>query len=403
MATDAFGKLRTSEVLTTFSYYPSPVTANNSLDIDIWVTSGNAQTYISQNYVNMPVTTAATNYALRQTKCPMMYQPGKSRLIYMTGVPMITTPVSTANSYIGLFNVDTSNPPAITEGMYFRCSGTALYFEDVTQNGTVSAVQSSWNIDTFDGTGPSGKTLTIANASLTMLIVFDQQWLGVGRIRCGFVLSGVLYYAHEFLHAGVQVQYTATPRLRLSYYITGTVANSMRQMCSSHLMEGGYTTTGRHISISTPIATGVPLGTIGVKYILLAVKLQSTYTNGTIIPTNISSAYIAAANKMGQYELQLHSTNGNTGSITGTLTYANELNGITQYAIGDGTQYINANGYVLTSGFVASQYNLNLVTSDYELMLTRMIATQYDTLYLVGSGNTSSDTMYTSLDYIEDI
>lgn len=38
MALDAFGRLRTSECFTTFSYYPSPLTNNSSLDIDTWVT-----------------------------------------------------------------------------------------------------------------------------------------------------------------------------------------------------------------------------------------------------------------------------------------------------------------------------------------------------------------------------
>ena len=41
---------------------------------------------------------------------------------------------------------------------------------------------------------PSGKTLTIANAAQTLLLVMDQEWLGVGRIRCGFIIDGVIYY-----------------------------------------------------------------------------------------------------------------------------------------------------------------------------------------------------------------
>ena len=92
-----------------------------------------------------------------------------------------------------------------------------------------NSYQSSWNIDTFDGSGPSGKTLIVAaNANKTFLIVIDQEWLGVCRLRCGFVIDGVIYYAHQFLHNGLQVQYTKTPRISLSYYIYGaTTANGI--------------------------------------------------------------------------------------------------------------------------------------------------------------------------------
>ena len=38
MATDAFGRLRVSEPFTTLNYYPSPLTANNGLDVDTWIT-----------------------------------------------------------------------------------------------------------------------------------------------------------------------------------------------------------------------------------------------------------------------------------------------------------------------------------------------------------------------------
>ena len=38
-ALDAFGRLRVAGCFTTFNYYPSTVSANTSLDIDVWVSS----------------------------------------------------------------------------------------------------------------------------------------------------------------------------------------------------------------------------------------------------------------------------------------------------------------------------------------------------------------------------
>jgi len=100
------------------------MTNNTSLDVDVWVTSGNGgtQTYNSQNYINMPISGVGTTYSLRTTKQPIIYQPGKSRLFYMTGVLMDTISTNTT-SQMGFFDVDSSNPPVITEGTYFKCNG----------------------------------------------------------------------------------------------------------------------------------------------------------------------------------------------------------------------------------------------------------------------------------------
>ena len=57
------------------------------------------------------------------------------------------------DSHMGLFSVDTSTPPIITEGTYLRCNGTNLIWEDVTQSGITIVLQDSWNIDTFNGNG----------------------------------------------------------------------------------------------------------------------------------------------------------------------------------------------------------------------------------------------------------
>jgi hypothetical protein len=112
MALDAFGRLRVSNCFTTFNYYPSPITVNSNLDIDTWVdiTNGNgSSTYNTDNYINMSVSNTG-DYVLRITKQPMEYQPGKSRLLFFTGVMLGESAGSdTLTSRIGLFNVDTFN------------------------------------------------------------------------------------------------------------------------------------------------------------------------------------------------------------------------------------------------------------------------------------------------------
>ena len=110
MATDAFGKLRTSNPFTTFDYYPAPISSQSGSGFDegIWITTNNgsgATSFNSSNYINMAVS-ATGDYVIRKTKMPMEYEPGKSRCVMMTGVLLDTAIGSnTIVSRMGLFNL----------------------------------------------------------------------------------------------------------------------------------------------------------------------------------------------------------------------------------------------------------------------------------------------------------
>ena len=407
MALDAFGRLRTSGCFTTFSYYPSLLTNNSSLDIDTWVSleggTGSAS-YNSNNYINMSVS-ATNDYVVRITKQPMEYQPGKSRLIYITGT-MLGESIDgdTLTTRLGLFNIDSSTPPAVTEGVYFQTDGTNLQWVETTQLGTTIVNQSSWNVDIFDGNGPSGKTLTTSDLQVAMLYVIDQQWLGVGRIRVGFVIDGLIYYAHSFTHS-LSIQYTTSPRQRICYQINGTSisgTHTMRQMCSTSISESGYFPLCPRVSVSTT-SNGITMGSAGTKYILLGLQLQSTYVNGLIKLLGSTTSYAAKTGKTGFYEIQLHSTNGSIGSISGSLTYSSIANSISQFAIGDGSQTINSDGFILSSGFTSGETNAIIVRTPNDTLLTRTMCSSYDTFYLIGSGNANDDEMFGTLEFIESL
>jgi hypothetical protein len=416
MATDAFGRLRVAENFTTFNYYPTPLTSASNLDEDVWVTSGNSQSYNSSNYIEMSLSGAPSNYCLRQTKCPMVYQAGKSRLIYMTGV-MMTTLVS-AVSCMGLFNITTGTPPTINAGMYFKTDGTNLIWEEVTQTGTNTVNQASWNIDTFDGSGPSGQTLTITNATQDLLIVFDQEWLGVGRIRCGFIIDGVTYYAHEFTHDGMTVPYTNTPRLRLSYLIYGSnVSTTMRQMCCTCCMESGYYTIGKHNSIGC--GGGFVTTSQNTKNILLALRANPSYVNATFTPHSVTVQSNGGSSNIFYFEAQMVSTNGSVGTITGTPpSWTSLKDSAIQFYIGTGnslyvgtaggsgttppTYNSSTDGYILTSGYTDSKTSQSFVVSVEQSLLTRLSFTQYDTLIIVGYG-TANTTAGASVDFTEEL
>jgi hypothetical protein len=240
MSLDAFGRLRVANPFTTFRYYPTPLTPNSNYDEDQFLTftsaSNTSISYDSQNFVSMNLTGGGAGFIVRQSKCPMEYQPGKSRIVLISCVPLVSGFSGTVQANIGLMNstYDStgSHSFTITQGIYFATDGTTLSWVRSLQ-GTVTTVnQSSWNIDKFDGNGPSGLSSSDIDTTKTMLLVIDQEWLGVGRVRCGFYVNGILYYAHQFVNSGQTIQYTSTPKQYITHQLTtsGSATASMRQM-----------------------------------------------------------------------------------------------------------------------------------------------------------------------------
>ncbi len=419
-ALDAFGRLRISSPYTIFNYYTTPYTgASNGFDQDVWVTNTSVANYSlsynPSNYVAMDV--SDIGYIVRKTKAPLDYQAGKSRLMEMSGVMLANPTVGSLTSAIGL--MDTSNS-TINCGVYFKTDGTQLFWCESLDQVETSVLQSNWNVDSFDGNGPSGLTLDSTNMQKNMLFVIDQEWLGVGRLRCGFTISGITYYAHEFTHNNMSVQYTPTPRLYLTYYLnvdTTTDVAEMRQMCCTAMLEGGFLPLGVRNSINTSVSTDiVALPSLNTKYIALGLKLNPLYLNGIIRLISISVAVAGASStKMGMYEIQLHSTVGSIGSVTLDgisstnidASFTDIPNSIARQFIGLprtlGTPLrILNDGYILSSGLVSTNSIASYSNNDFETLLTRSLCTQYDTLYLVVLGN-AGVTPFAAMDFIESL
>jgi hypothetical protein len=159
------------------------------------------------------------------------YQPGRSQLVFCTF--NLLGGVANVTKYVGYS--DGSN------GVELQLVGTQprLALLSDTSKGDEFVNQADWNVDPLDGTGTSGLTLDLAT---THILVVDFQWLGVGRIRVGFDLGGVIVVAHEFVHANVQtVAYMQSANLpiRAGMTSTATVSTTMRFICCSVISEGG--------------------------------------------------------------------------------------------------------------------------------------------------------------------
>jgi len=144
-------------------------------------------------------------------------------------------------------------------GFYLEQAGSSVSFvkRSVVTGSLVntSVLQTNWNGDKLDGSGPSGLTLDLTKAQILWM---DLEWLGVGSVRMGFVINGQFILCHTFNHANIIAStYITTASLPLRYEIFNTAGTSgtstLKQVCSTVISEGGYELRGKQQSIGTPI------------------------------------------------------------------------------------------------------------------------------------------------------
>jgi hypothetical protein len=110
----------------------------------------------------------------------------------------------------------------------------------------------------------------------------DFQWLGVGRVRIGFVHDGVYILAHEFYHSNtLTTVYWSNPALPVRAEIRNTDALAASAdldfICSSVQAEGGYSEAGFDFSANTAIRSiGNPPATLPV----MAIRLANSFKGG---------------------------------------------------------------------------------------------------------------------------
>lgn len=280
-AVDAFGRMRISQPITLFDSFnryqvsESFVTANSA--------TGSYSYSSNTSEVSLSIDTTSGAYVKRETTKVFAYQPGKSLLIFNTFV--LNAAKAGLRQRVGYF--DDNN------GVFLEQSNTAISFvvrSNVTgtPSDTNRAEQSSWNVDPLDGTGPSLKTLDLTKAQIFWS---DIEWLGVGSVRCGFVIDGQLIHCHTFNHANQTTgTYMTTACLPIRYEIENITSTSngstLKQICSSVISEGGYDLRGRPRSVANTVLTD--LATAGTFYNLMSIRLKSTRRDAIVIPKNIS-------------------------------------------------------------------------------------------------------------------
>jgi hypothetical protein len=264
---DAFGRGRVSMPYTLGDY--KHLYGLDPNFIDYVVNGGTVAFQQNQACARLTTSSNSSSRVVHQTKFYHHYMPGKSQVI-----------LSSFNFYAATANVtkrtgyyDDDN------GIFLEQAGDGTltwvirsYVTGATQERRFT--QSQWNQDKCDGTGPSGFNIDITK---TQLIWIDFQWLGVGRVRCGFVHDGEYVFAHEFNNSNnLATVYISNPNLpvRCEIVNVGTTTGAyFDQICSTVMSEGGYVEAGQDWAVSnTP-----RLLTSGQTLPIMAIRLKNTF------------------------------------------------------------------------------------------------------------------------------
>lgn len=298
----AFGRLRTADPQTLFDYQPG-----YDKGLLLWeeaLTGGGTATLnTAQATVELAVTTANGDKVIRQTRQYHRYQPGKSQLIYCT---FVMAPAQTnMTQKVGYFDGD--------NGIFLSLEGSTLQLVRRTKtSGSVVDVvvpQHSWNIS----------TLTALDPSKAQILAIDLEWLGVGSVRCGFVIDGRVHFVHQFRHANnLDLVYMTTANLPVRYEIenTGVVATgaSLKAICTTVISEGGFETERGYPFCAS---NGVTTVAVTARRAVLSIRPKATFNSvvnrGTIL---VSGANVYATTNPAFVEVVYGATIGGTPSWT---------------------------------------------------------------------------------------
>jgi hypothetical protein len=366
--TDAFGRTRTSNPFTLFD---SSFRYGDNIFKWNHVTNGGAGSSVSHlaNESTMALNvTNSGNFVIRETKKVFAYQPGKSLLILNTFAMSPSVNLLQELGYGGE-----------NDGIFFRRENGINYFVKRTSTSgspvETLVAQSSWNKNTLPALDPSK----------TQIFWMDIEWLGVGSVRCGFVVDGAFVHCHSFHHANIETGvYMKTATLPIRYRIvSGGDSGTMKQICSTVISEGGYVNTSQTRSVGNTL-TGVNLSELSYRP-LVSLRLKSTHLDAVAVPDSFDVYGLQQSAYKWQIILNPTLTNEawTSAGATSCIEYDISANGL-------------SGGTVLAEGiFVGSNkggtISIKKELADFTLQLGRTIGGVSDILCLAAIATTNND------------
>ena len=383
MQSDAFGRLRVSQPFTLFD---SQHRYQDNDKVDTY-TSGTATATHDANSstIELEIGTASGDKVYRESSRVFAYQPGKSLQIFKT---FCMSPAKTnLRQRVGYFNED--------NGVFLERDGSTVSLVLRSSSAGGSPVerrvnQANWNIN----------TLSELDLDRVQILFIDIEWLGVGSVRCGFVIDGIFKHCHTFHNANTEISSgvpltttymtTAILPVRTEFENTGETESSStyKIICTTVISEGGYTLHGRPLSVGHQINAGYALTTANTLYPIFSMRLKSSRLDGLVLPKNFSVAVTGNVNY--RYVILLGGTTSG-----GTWTDAGASNSSVEYklnatSVSGGTTY--EVGYIINTN---QSSNAPLVAATpFQYQLERNIFTSTATEFTIaimssGTNNTA--------------
>lgn len=373
---DAYGRMRVSNVTTLFEsqliYNKQERLWNEHLVGSATTTFLEAEGRLMYN-----VTATANDKVIRQSKVYTKAQLGKSHLVFITGnFEGVTFGVE---KKIGYF--DDAN------GVFYKVddSGISLVIRS-SVSGTVidtSIPQTSWNLDQLNGQGKSGLVLDITK---DQIFSFDIEWMGTGKVRCGFLIDGSMLYVHEFKFSNADnTSFMKTATLPARFEIenkTGGNAATLKETAVVIMTEGdakGFVNQFTISNAATPRQVSNSLEPI------ISIRPKTYFNNQkNRIASMLKSASIFSQDKDIYFEIRLNVTLENPVWIDVNTTSSVEV---------DLSASSFSGGEIITSGYISANevfFDKNIDKFSKYLMSTNFDATSSSILTLVAKTLTTT-------------
>lgn len=331
---DAFGRLRTAAVTNLLDikhvYDKNPLQVNE-------ITAGTATSVFNQEYARVRMSTSSNNdLVIRQSKTHPIYQPGKSQLFEgsFSNFQLETNVIKR----VGCFTTTTASTyNSVFDGFFLESDGTSntISFQ-IWRSGTTifSASTTTWETNEFEPTN-----LDWSNAQL---MTVDYQWLGVGRMRFGLVLSGqTVYFTEHNASNNESSVYMSSPNQPIRYEIrqVGSGSGSFDMICSQVSTEGAL--NGLYSTVGVIHSSTATLDTSGTKYPYIGYRLKSGYKAVTSQYSSLSILNTSNDNYLMTIEFN--------PTLSATPTWTDIPNSPFQYSLGVGATTITSSGHIMSS------------------------------------------------------
>ena len=289
--TDLYGNTVVVEPKTILEFKFQPyTTAINNLTTVVYSTTPSITAAIANSTLITTAVPGTPGVFISQSKQYCLYQPGKTIVIYATGLIGAASNTSGVTCDIGFFDTAIS-PTQGGNGVFFSynlITGISVNIFNSRTGLTISIPQYLWNTDKMDGTGSSGIKI---NFSTIQFFIIRFTWVGVGLVQFGFNCMGAPIVCHTVSNYNtLLLPITSCPNLPIRFRmttITSSDSGTLVQSASSVMVEGGHNPEGLLFSCSNggASATGIAI-TNNVETPMLAITGACNTTIGPITPTS---------------------------------------------------------------------------------------------------------------------